>query len=147
MTSFFSSWFSAVSHFTVSTPIKIIDDTKISPDTKVLVALTWAELDISNRSSFDTYSGKIVHAMPKMQGLVCYSLRKELLGSQVWTYSVWRDQLALAGFMRSDVHRAAIRFGNSAVIKMSKKQIWTLYKDLPSNWNEILALHHTDQTE
>jgi hypothetical protein len=49
--------------------------------------------------------------MNEQDGLVGYSVRKELFGSRVWTMSVWIDRASMERFVVSTAHRKAMASG------------------------------------
>ena len=51
---------------------------------------------------------RIMRALRSSDGLVGYSLKADLLRKTFWTVSAWRDDAAVAEFVRSDTHRAAM---------------------------------------
>ena len=89
----------------------------VAPDVgdTVILALTHAVLDPKKRKPFDRYIGQVADGIEEHSGLVGFSMGKQLFGDEVWTVSVWSDREALSGFVRSDLHRAAMDAGRPAV--------------------------------
>lgn len=81
----------------------------------VVVAITHATLDARLRGPFDDYTRRVIASLPSQADHVGYSVRTRLLGNEVWTMTVWKDDAAVEAFMASPVHRTAIREGMAAV--------------------------------
>ncbi len=105
---------------------------------KVVVALTHATLS-ERRRNFDEDVNLVANSLATTDGLIAYSLRKELLGDEAWTMTVWRDEAALEAFVASAVHQRAIR--NSAQ-ELAAARFWRFEIDrsmLPISWETALA--------
>ncbi len=106
---------------------------------RLLVALTHATLN-ERRRNFDAEVGRVAASLADRDGLVAYSLRKELLGNEAWTMTVWRDRAALEAFVASSAHQHAIR--NSAH-ELAAARFLRFEIDaaaLPISWEDALAL-------
>ncbi|MGB0696179.1 MAG: hypothetical protein ACPGOY_11060 [Rhodospirillaceae bacterium] len=77
----------------------------------VLVAVTEVTLKTegNNRDLFFDHVAKIDTALKTNQDLLAQSKRMEPLGDKAWTITVWRDKESMQAFVRSDVHRTAMK--------------------------------------
>jgi quinol monooxygenase YgiN len=83
---------------------------------------------------------RIMRALRSSDGLVGYSLKADLLRKTFWTASAWRDDEAVAQFVRSDAHRAAM-VGLQPHMALPRIETVTVSgSELPPKWSEIL--HH-----
>lgn len=78
--------------------------------------------------------------MSEHDGLIGFAVRKELMGSRVWTMSKWVDRPSMERFLRSPEHRAAITDGGiprssfvSALVEVDSDQV-------PLTWDEAESL-------
>lgn len=125
----------------VSTPWPRLAPTQAERgDDLVVLVLTRVVVDPERRSEFDRQNSRVMASMGSHSGLVGYAARRELLGDQGWTLSVWANDDARAAFVRSPVHREAIAKGLPAVRSVELKRLTVARKDLPTNWDEVLRL-------
>ncbi|MBL0869074.1 MAG: hypothetical protein IBJ18_00685 [Phycisphaerales bacterium] len=104
-----------------------------------ILALTNATLDRSRRGIFDAYTRKLEKALPDTPGLVGFSIRARLLGSEVWTMTLWTSDEAADDFVGSPLHRKAIKEAMPAVLTSRfYRGPWTSTK--PPTWAEAKAL-------
>ena len=103
----------------------------------VCVAITHALLDGDNRSAFDDHTRRVIQSLPTQDGYIGHSVRTRLLGHEVWTMTVWRDEEAMQAFVDSPVHRTAIREGMSAVRSAQFLRLDWPTASVPPSWNEI----------
>jgi quinol monooxygenase YgiN len=106
-------------------------------DSTLLVALTHAVLS-EDREPFDRYTRMLVDEMEKQPGLYGYSVRKELLGDEVWTMTVWYDKASLERFIYSDIHQQAIQAAMPAVIATRFLRFEVPQDEAPPRWNDAL---------
>ncbi len=105
----------------------------------VWVGITNAQVDRATRRVFDDHTRKVIDGLPASDGFVGYSLRSRILGNEVWTMTVWRDEEALDGFVSSSVHRAAMREGMSPVIRAKFLRFELPSDAVPMSWDEVLV--------
>ncbi len=105
----------------------------------VVVALTHAVLT-GDRSTFDEQSRQVADSMESHEGLIAYSVRKQLLGNERWTMTVWTDEEALARFVQSRVHRRAIEQGMPALGNTRFHHFQIPASELPLSWSRALAI-------
>lgn len=80
------------------------------PDS-VVVALTAGRIEAGGASAFSARLDEVLAAMPANDGLVAFSVRRDLFGDRVWTMSAWRDDDSLDRFLASPEHLRAVREG------------------------------------
>lgn len=112
-------------------------ETPLSPDSTVVVAITHAELGGPGRRAFDRYTDKVIQSLPDNDGYVGHAVRGRLFGHEVWTMTVWRDEAATDAFVRSSVHKDAIREGLPAVTRAQFLRFEWPAADLPPSWDEV----------
>lgn len=116
-----------------------IDSAEADGDRTYILALTNATLDRSRRGIFDDYTRKLEKALPDTPGLVGFSIRARLLGSEVWTMTLWTSDEAADDFVGSPLHRKAIKEAMPAVLTSRfYRGPWTSTK--PPTWAEAKAL-------
>lgn len=115
------------------------------PRETVTVVITHAKLDNSRRGPFDDYTRRLVEALDsgEFAGLVGFSVRKELLGNEVWTMSTWTDHAAVDRFAGSALHREAIARARHAIVSLRVRYVRVAPADVPLSWER--ALWHLEQ--
>ena len=111
-----------------------------TPDGTVLVALTSAVLDRARRRPFDRSTGDVADGMGEVDGLVGFSFRRELFGKRAWTMTVWEDEASLARFVRSQMHRDAMRAGRDATLEFRFHSFRAERDEIPVRWSRAVAL-------
>jgi heme-degrading monooxygenase HmoA len=104
----------------------------------VVVAVTQAKLDSARRAEFDRHTRLIVEDLPHQPGYIGHSRRTRLLGHEVWTLTVWRDDASLDAFVRGPVHREAIRLGMRAVTQAKFLRMDWPTAEAPPSWSVVL---------
>lgn len=79
-----------------------------TPDGHVIVALTKATTGDRGSKNFDAETDRVIASLKTQDGLIAWSVRKELLGDDAWTMTVWRDEAALDAFLDGAVHTRAV---------------------------------------
>ena len=103
----------------------------------VYVAVTNAVLHPDKRRAFDEHTRRVVASLPSHNGYLGHSVRGRILGNEVWTMTVWRDEESLDAFGESPVHRTAIREGLGGV-RTAKFLRFEWHEDRPPSWGVIL---------
>ncbi len=106
----------------------------------VVLVVTHVVVDTSQRREFDRQNRQVLDSMKTQPGLLGHAARRQVFGDQGWTMSVWANDEARAAFMRSAVHREAIAKSMPALRAVEVKRLTLARKDLPANWNDVLAL-------
>lgn len=107
----------------------------------VVVAVTEMELPSGSayRSQFFRDVGLVESTIANEDGFLGMSKRVEPFGRRAWTLTVWEDRGAMAQFMYSPDHAAAV--------ERSRKEAWSARfvdfempaSDLPAPWKEMLV--------
>jgi heme-degrading monooxygenase HmoA len=126
--------------FSVAMPYCVVDPSAANSDAEVVVVITEVRLggDRSARSVFWSHVRHIEKALPGQPGLVGYALRREIFGTTAWTMTVWANEGAIAGFMRSAVHRKAVQDGLPAVMVSTFVRFRRPAKAGPPSWTEAI---------
>lgn len=103
----------------------------------VVVALTHATLDPANRGVFDDYTQHVLESLPQSEGLVGYSVRKQLLGNEVWTMTVWRDHDSIDRFVTAPSHKEAMRQGMAPVLEAQFHRMEWPAASVPPSWSDM----------
>lgn len=106
----------------------------------VVLVLTRVVVDTSNRRVFDRQNRRVLASMGSQPGLIGYAARRQLMGDQGWTMSVWANDEARAAFVRSPVHREAIAKSLPSVRVVELKRLKLARKDLPADWDQVLLM-------
>ena len=109
----------------------------LDADDRVIVALTHATLG-DRRRTFDDQVDRVADSLPSQDGLIGYSLRKELFGDEAWTMTVWRDEASLQAFVRSSVHQQAIRNSAAELTAAKFARFEVPVSSLPLSWEQAL---------
>ncbi len=104
----------------------------------VVVGVTHAVLDPDNRRAFDEHTRRVVRSLPELDGYIGHSLRTRVLGHEVWTMTVWKDDASLNAFVRASTHRTAIREGLSGVRQAQFLRMEIPVDQVPPTWDDIL---------
>lgn len=107
---------------------------------QVVLVLTRVVVDTSDRREFDRQNRRVLASMGSQPGLIGYAARRQLIGDQGWTMSVWADDAARAAFVRSPVHRDAIAKSLPALRAVETKRLTLARENLPANWDEVLLM-------
>ncbi len=103
----------------------------------VAIGVTNATLDPKNRAAFDDHTRRVIRSLPTHDGYLGHSVRGRVLGNEVWTMTVWRDQAALDAFVASPVHRTAIREGLGGVNEARFLRFDWPAAERPPSWRDI----------
>ena len=110
----------------------------IQPEATYVVTITKLPLRSHRRIPRimrDTW--RIVRQLGRSDGLVGYALKADLIHKTFWTMSAWNDDAALAAFVRSDVHRAAM---TALAPHMDGPRIQTFTlpgSEVPPTWRDV----------
>lgn len=131
----------ALTGCTIATPYRAgSESAPPSPDARRVVVITHAVLDRQARAEFDRQTRRVAESLRGQPGLIGYSLRRELLGDEVWTMTEWRDEAARARFVASPIHREAMAGGASALRSVRFARIELPAAQLPLTWSRALEL-------
>ncbi len=107
--------------FSVAMPYCVVDPSAANSDAEVVVVITEVRLAATERALrvLEPCAAHRKGAARATGTLVGYALRREIFGTTAWTMTVWANEGAIAGFMRSNVHRKAVQDGLPAVMVSS----------------------------
>lgn len=131
----------------ISTPFKWpgLEEVKKARALEVVVAITHVVVKPEHKSEFFRETSNVADAISKSPGLVGYSVRRELLGNQGWTVSVWRDEDSLRRFVYTPEHMRAMSRGEHALKSSEFYRVKVPTESLPLDWSRILALMQTQK--
>ncbi|MFC3148621.1 antibiotic biosynthesis monooxygenase [Piscinibacterium candidicorallinum] len=124
----------------INTPYPRLATPEAAAQAPVVLVLTHATLDPKRRESFDVHTRRVLAEMTRQPGLLGYSARREIFGTQAWTLTIWASEADLARFMNSPVHREAVRKGMEGLVAMESKRLLLKRDALPTSWDQALAL-------
>ncbi len=109
--------------------------------TEVIAVITHVVVDPQkDRAAFDDHTLRVANNMAGEPGLIGYSVRKELLGNEAWTVSIWVDEASISRFVSTPRHRTAMREGSSAMAAVRFRRFKVAATELPLNWDRILQV-------
>ena len=108
-------------------------------DGPVIVVITQVVLGEGDRDGFNEGTRSVMDSMDQHEGLIAWSVRREVVGNNAWTMTVWADDKSLNRFVTSKVHRAAVKDGMPAV-RQTRFYTFDVPSDaLPISWDDALA--------
>lgn len=105
----------------------------------VTVVLTHAVVYPDRRGPFDDYTRKVAASIERSPGLVGFSMRREILGDEAWTMSIWTSPEAVEAFVRSDLHLDAMEAASDAIRRTRFRQFELPASAVPLSWDDALA--------
>ncbi len=114
---------------------------QLAPDDPVVVVVSWARLHIEQRDIFDDYTRKLIAALDRgdYAGLVGFSVRRELLGDEVWTMTAWQNDEAMRAFAEGELHGAAMREAYDAMVDFRTLRLVVPARDVPLAWKDAVT--------
>jgi heme-degrading monooxygenase HmoA len=106
----------------------------------VWVAVTHGVLERRTRGPFDDHTQKVYRSMDQHPGYIGGSIRKEILGDQVWTMTVWATEADLDRFVFSKIHQDAVDAGEDALRSARFARGQVDRARIPLSWEEAEAL-------
>ena len=106
---------------------------------KLTIGLTYVYIgdDRELNKSFWTNVKKVTSYLETSPtGFIAYSIRKEIVGNQAWTMTVWESEESLNAFVRSDVHQKAITESRDALQKVGFVRFEIDKEEIPISWNK-----------
>jgi len=104
----------------------------------VFIGVTNARVEGGNRRAFDKHTRLVIRSLGTHEGYMGHSVRSRLLGNEVWTMTVWKDEASLDRFVRSPVHREAMREGTPQVLTAKFDRFEWPSLDSRPTWTAIL---------
>ncbi|MBY0409360.1 MAG: antibiotic biosynthesis monooxygenase [Burkholderiaceae bacterium] len=135
-----SAFTSLISGCAISTPQRLLQlAAGEAPDDLVFVVITRANIKPEMRSTFDDLASKLAKTLPSQPGLITYSLRREIFGTQEWTLTAWKSAYARDAFGGSPAHRGAMKLTSILVNDMDVHRFVVRRDELPLSWTDALA--------
>jgi heme-degrading monooxygenase HmoA len=106
------------------------------PTDEFVVVLTYAKLDRNNRKAFDEGTARVHKTMSTHDGLIGHSIRKEILGDEAWTITVWKDEASVENFSKSEIHRQAVTEGRASLVATKFRRLTLPASQIPLSWKE-----------
>lgn len=103
-----------------------------------IVALSHAVLHAEGRDVFDAHLRKIVASLGDQPGLIGYSLRRQWLGNEVWTMTVWVDDASRERFVRGTRHRTAVAEAGGVLKSVRFRRFEHPAGEFPLTWDQAL---------
>ncbi|MBI3350094.1 MAG: hypothetical protein HY020_23145 [Burkholderiales bacterium] len=126
----------------ISTPQRVAPLAPDEPaDALVYVSITQARVRPESRAEFAELTRRVAALLDQGQpGLVCHSIRREVLGSQAWTLTVWRSPAAREQFARHPIHAEAMAVSRRLLAEVRVRRLELRREELPLGWDKALAL-------
>ena len=133
---------SACTALPISTPFKVVEneDAEKNLNDKLLVAITHTQVRPGQQKQFMSFVKQVENTLKNQLGLYGYSLRKELLGDQAWTMTVWYDESSMNSFKITYSHRSAMSSANSMLLNARFAKAWVDQSSLPIKWKNALKM-------
>ncbi|MEM9729547.1 MAG: antibiotic biosynthesis monooxygenase [Myxococcota bacterium] len=135
------SW---ITGWTVGTPFRAARLVERSPGhgdpAHVVVSLTYARLKPGGRRAFDRYTQAVFSSLDEQPGYLGGAIRREVFGRQVWTVTSWVDEASLESFVRSPLHREAVRVAGGSLGETQLHRLELPVTELPLSWDRVLDL-------
>lgn len=128
------------SSFEIARPFEqIITDPKAD---NYLVVVTFTEYrdQASAEDNFDHLVDEIVENMQQVDGLVGYSVRKDLFQNRAWTYTIWQKADDINQFKTSGAHLKAMIAAPKLLDTATFARTTISAEQLPYSWEEALSL-------
>ena len=107
---------------------------------QVLLAITHGVIEDQGSSDFSKSLQRVRENLKTTQGLIGYSVRKEVFGNEVWTMSAWSSEEALGKFLEGRAHRSAVANGGIPPANVRSAYTWISAESLPISWDDVLLL-------
>lgn len=125
---------------TIGTPFDTQRVRATAPTGLVEVSITHAIVDPARRGDFDRWTRRVNGTLDGQPGLLAHAIRKELLGDNAWTFTVWASVADRERFVRSTAHRRAVDEASTGLAAMRSVRLTLAPADLPDDWDGVLAL-------
>lgn len=102
----------------------------------VLVVVTRGDTEAGRGDTFADDLRAVMDSMSEQDGLIGYAVRRELVGSRVWTMSVWINRASMERFVRSAAHRDAMASGSIAENSFMSTTAEIDASRVPPGWTE-----------
>ena len=136
---------------TIQTPFQagVISKADIK-ENLVYLSITEVTLNNNNAENKNFWEGvdSVSDDIKQQNGLIGFSMKKELFGNKAWTYSLWKDEESIEKFIYGRTHKNAMKSGRSAIKNAKFARVKLNANELPISWNrvfELLEIHGESQ--
>lgn len=131
---------SLISGCAISTPQRLppLDPGETGEDS-VFVVITRANIKPQMQSTFYDVSTTVARTLSEQPGLITYSLRREIFGTQAWTLTAWKSPEARDMFGTGLAHREAMKLTSILVNDFNVQRFVIRRDELPLSWVNALA--------
>lgn len=124
----------------INTPVRVVPSQPgDQPEDRLQVSLTHAVIDPEQGGTFHEYTRRVLDSLPDQPGLVSHSVRRELLGNEVWTMTVGESDTARSKFFGSGAHVQAMAHASRAILNVRTQRLEVPRSALPLTWPQVLA--------
>ena len=122
------------------------DGLTMAANDEVVVAVTSARYTNSrgSRRSFWKHVETVERSLAQQPGFIAFSKRREILGNEAWTMTVWTDEASLDAFVRRTPHIAAMRDAGTLLETAGFVRFRVDASALPVRWEDALARLESD---
>ena len=128
-------------------PFRYVDSavTEGAGTERVIVSLTMAEYKPGwkSRRVFWRNVGQVEKSLADRPGLVGYSMRRQIIGNQAWTMTVWEDESSLRDFVSSPAHQDAMRQALPILEDVAFARVELSANEIPMTWEQAEQLLET----
>jgi heme-degrading monooxygenase HmoA len=124
----------------IGTPLDVRTLRAQAPAGPLQVSITHATVDPARRAEFNRWTRRVNADLDGQPGLLLHSIRRELLGDQAWTFTVWASAEDRERFVRSTTHRRAMAEGSTGIAALRTVRVERTADALPEDWDAVLAL-------
>ena len=114
----------------------------VSPDKQVVVGITHVtvkqESDLRDQFWDNTFN--VVDSLSNYQGYLGHKLRKDIMGNEGWTMTVWEEEPQMLEFVSGSDHTRAIGKSIAAVEKARFVRATVAFSEIPLSWEKAEAL-------
>jgi heme-degrading monooxygenase HmoA len=123
---------------TLGTPFRSAETLDALPeDAKVMVGMTYVMTgnDSQKNDVFWDHTMRVVDSLPSNNGYLGHKIRKQVLGNEGWTMTVWEDEQSLQKFVEGQKHQDAIKNGLDALVTARFVRFEAVKSDIPISWD------------
>jgi heme-degrading monooxygenase HmoA len=124
----------------IATPLDMRRVRADAPPGLLQVSITHAVVDPARRAEFFRWTRRVADGLDGQPGLLAHSIRRELLGDQAWTITVWASAAHRDRFVRSDTHRRAMSEASTGIAALRVARLELPADALPMDWREVLGM-------
>lgn len=125
----------------VHSPVRLLPAaSQLASSALVALSLTHARIHPDQRGAFERATLALFRQLSVADGLLMYSIRRELLGDQAWTMTAWTTDAHRARFLASEMHANALLSARESIRSMRSLRHAVPVSDLPLRWGKVLRL-------